>query len=95
MVVFVFCIALFFVAVQAIYGFIGAEDHLKRVPGGKVRHLTQVLFSDKNWCHWHRFRVPVSLLLKLAIDVKYLLKRTALLFCFGFRRVLWHEDSAD
>ena len=27
---------------QAIYGFIGAEDHLKRVEGGKVRHLTQV-----------------------------------------------------
>lgn len=32
----------FYLSPQAIYGFIGAEDHLKRVEGGKVRHLTQV-----------------------------------------------------
>lgn len=32
-----------FLAVRkAIYGFIGAEDHLKAVEGSKVRHLTQV-----------------------------------------------------
>lgn len=30
------------VVVQAIYGFIGAEDHLRRVAGARVRHLTQV-----------------------------------------------------
>ncbi|CAM9340718.1 unnamed protein product, partial [Scytosiphon promiscuus] len=35
----------------AIYGFIGAEDHLKRVEGGKVRHLTQVFRFDQSIAH--------------------------------------------
>ncbi|CAM9815047.1 unnamed protein product [Ectocarpus sp. 4 AP-2014] len=36
---------------QAIYGFIGAEDHLKRVEGGKIRHLTQVFRFDQSIAH--------------------------------------------